>query len=221
MPNQLFLKFFITSNLGSMLFRFTSFSSLCVILFSYSCCLIYATSVTRIQVTAYPSVRNKLSTYERLLPAFGTDEQICTFVFFNSVLTQFNCQCFWRCHIVIAMTIALEIVYRLRQISSAFWRTDLSPASSEKLRGKSALNGPPEDILRVIDTWKRREPYYRAVDFSLRRWITSKILVTSSNSSFHFNVNQYVSGYAEVNCHLHFFYYSSNLYRRLPRINMK
>jgi hypothetical protein len=142
MPHHLFLKFCITSDLGSSLFHFTSFSSLCVTLIPYSCCLIYATSVTRIQVTAYPSVTNKLSTYERLLPAFGTDEQICTFVFFNSVLTQFNCQYFWRCHIVIAMTIALDIVYRLRQISSAFWRTDFSPASSEKLRGKSALNGP-------------------------------------------------------------------------------
>jgi hypothetical protein len=47
-------------------------------------------------------------------------------------------------HIVIAVTVALDIVHRLRQISSAFWRTDLSPVSSNKMRGKSALKGPPE-----------------------------------------------------------------------------
>jgi hypothetical protein len=88
--------------------------------------------------------RNKFSTYERLLPAFRTEDQICTFAFFESVLTQFNCQCFWRWHIVIAVTVALDTVHRLRQISSAFWRTGLSPASSEMVRGKSALKGPPE-----------------------------------------------------------------------------
>jgi hypothetical protein len=38
---------------------------------------------------------------------------------------------FW--HIVIAMIVVLDIVHRLRQISSAFWRTDLSPASSVKV----------------------------------------------------------------------------------------
>jgi uncharacterized ferritin-like protein (DUF455 family) len=49
---------------------------------------------------------------------------------------------FWR--IVIAINVALDIVHRLKQISSAFWRTDLSPASSDKVKGKSALKGPPE-----------------------------------------------------------------------------
>jgi hypothetical protein len=92
MPQKLLLKFFIISNFGSMLLRFTYFSSLCVILFPYSCCLIYATSVTYIQITAYHSVTNTFSTYERLLPAFKTEDQICTSAFFKSVLTQFNCQ---------------------------------------------------------------------------------------------------------------------------------
>jgi len=92
MPQKLFLKFFIVSNFGSMFLHFTYCSSLCVILFPYSCCLMYATSVTCIQVTAYHSVTNTFSTYERLLPAFRTEDQICTSAFFKSVLNQFNCQ---------------------------------------------------------------------------------------------------------------------------------
>ena len=69
----------------------------------------------------------------------GSDLHFCIFQkCFDSV----HLSMFWR--IVIAMTVAVDIVHFLRQISSAFWRTDLSLASSDKVRGKSALKGPPE-----------------------------------------------------------------------------